>query len=72
MDELVVIEDRWVDRDKWQTGIFVRATTPDGVKSADIAVLTPESLLKWLKMHDGDNQLAEDTVGILLGHGHLH
>ena len=72
MDELVVIEDRWVDRDKWQTGIFVRAITPDGWESVDIGVLTPTSLLKWLKKDGGDNPLAENAVGILLGHGHLH
>ena len=72
MDELVVIEDRWVERDKWSTGIFVRAITPDGWKSVDIAVLTPTSLLNWLKKDGGDNSIAEDTVGILLGHGHLH
>jgi hypothetical protein len=72
MDDLVVIEDRWVERDKWNTGIFVKAITPDGRDSVDIAVLTPTSLLKWLKHDGGDNPIAENTVGVLLGHGHLH
>jgi len=72
MKDLVVIEERWLERDKWNTGIFVRAITPDGWKSVDIAVLTPVSLLEWLKSQEGENKLAEDTVGILLGHGHLN
>jgi len=70
--DLVVIEDRWVDREKYKTGIYVRAITPDGYKSVDIAVLTPTSLLKWLRIHGGENKLAENCVGVLLGHGGLH
>ena len=72
LDYLIVIEDRWVEKDKWSTGIYVRALTPDGITSADIATLTPTSLLKWLQMDGGSNPLAENTVGVLLGHGHLH
>lgn len=70
--DLVVIEERWLERDKWSTGIYVRAVTPDGWRSVDIAVLTPESLLRWLQHDGGNNSIAENTVGILLGHGHLH
>lgn len=55
------------------TGIYVRAKNPDGEwKSVDIAVLDKPSLLRWLQSRGGDNRWAEDVVGILLGHGHLH
>jgi hypothetical protein len=70
--DLVVMEDRWLEKDKWSTGIFVRAITPDGWKSVDIAVLTPTSLVKWLRKDGGANNLAENVVGILLGHGNVH
>lgn len=72
LGDLVVLEDRWVNRSGWQTGIYVRAITPDGYKSVDIAVLTPTSLLKWLRMHGEVNKLAENCVGVLLGHGGLN
>ena len=56
-----------------ETGIFVRAQVPGGKwDSVDIAQLDAESLLEWLRSRDGDNSLAENVVGILLGHGHLH
>jgi hypothetical protein len=56
------------------TGIFIRAKHPTTNKwmSVDIYVLQKDSLLAWLKSRGGDNRWAEDTVGILLGHGHLH
>ena len=55
------------------TGVYVRAQFSDGKwGSVDIAILTKESLLSWLKSRGGDNPWAEDVVGILLGHGHLH
>jgi hypothetical protein len=55
------------------TGIYVRAMRPDGgYESVDLAYLDAPSLLGWLKSKGGDNPLAEDVVGILLGHGHLH
>lgn len=55
------------------TGIYVRAQFPDGQwSSVDIYCLTKDSLLGWLKSRGGDNRWAEDVVGILLGHGHLH
>lgn len=60
------------DRDV-MTGIVVRAETPGGrVINADIADLDKASLLEWLRSRGGDNPWAEDCVGILLGHGHLH
>lgn len=69
--ELVVMEDRWENKDLPDTGIFVRALTPDGYASVDIACLTPNSLLKWLRSGGGENEIAENVVGVLLGHGHI-
>lgn len=54
-----------------ETGIFVRAMESEKWGNVDIAHLTPESLLEWLRS-GGDNPLAENVVGILMGHGHLH
>ncbi len=57
-----------------ETGIYVRALLPNTAmwKAIDIAHLTADSLLRWLRQSGGDNPIAENTVGILLGHGHLH
>ena len=60
-----------------ETGIYVRALTGNpqfggGVwGSHDIAHLTRESLLVWLRSRGGENAWAENVVGILLGHGHI-
>jgi hypothetical protein len=54
------------------TGIWVRALRNDKWESVDIVFLDKDSLLSWLKSRGGDNRYAEDCVGILLGHGHLH
>lgn len=55
------------------TGIFVRAKGDDGKwHNADIAELDKDSLLVWLQSRGGSNRWAEDVIGILLGHGHLH
>lgn len=55
-----------------ETGIYVRAKTSEGGwRSADIAHLDKASLLAWLQSRGGDNALAENCVGILLGHGNL-
>ena len=72
--ELLVDKKRWEDDGlREATGICVRVELPDGTWGpADIAVLTTESLLSWLKSRGGDNPWAEDVVGILLGYGHLH
>jgi hypothetical protein len=60
-------------KDGHVTGIFVRAKGEDGRwRSVDIAWLTKQSLLSFLKSRGGDNPWAENTVGILLGHGMLH
>lgn len=56
-----------------RSGIYVRARGVNGRwRSVDISELTHESLLQWLREQGGDNTRAEDTVGLLLGHGHLH
>jgi hypothetical protein len=65
------------------TNIFVRARLRVEFKllkeddewmwgSFDATLLTRESLLRWLKSRGGDNEFAEDAVGVLLGHGRLH
>lgn len=58
-----------------ETGIYVRGLDASGQWGArDIAHLTRESLLAWLR-HDydgGANWRAENCVGVLLGHGNLH
>lgn len=56
------------------TGIYVRAADPETgrVGSYDMAVLNKESLLDFLHSRGECNQWAEDIVGILMGHGHLH
>jgi hypothetical protein len=56
------------------TGIFIRAKDPESgrFKTGDIYYLTSESLLAWLRSRDGNNPWAENTVGMLLGHGPLH
>lgn len=57
-----------------ETGIYVRAQNEKGKwLSADIAHLSSASLLHWLRSRGGENPLAENVVGILLGHpGRLH
>lgn len=54
------------------TGVYVRALDGERWTSADIATLDKPSLLAWLRFRGGDNPWAEDVVGVLLGHGHLH
>lgn len=56
-----------------ETGIYVRAQDEKGKwGNADIVELERDSLLAWLRAHGGDNPMAENVVGILFGHGHLH
>lgn len=59
----------------FDTGIMVRAREPGdrgAFRATDIAELDRASLLEWLRSRGGNNPYAEDVVGILLGHGHLH
>jgi hypothetical protein len=56
-----------------RSGIYVRAKgLTDKWETVGIEHLDKPSLLAWLKSRGGDNPWAEDVVGILLGHGHLH
>ena len=68
MTELNVDSSRY-DSENDPTGIFVRAKFNGHWLSVDIAHLDKESLLEWLRSRGGKNPWAEDTVGILLGHG---
>lgn len=71
--DLIVDKQRMNDLgDAPGTGIYVRAMDDGKWGSHDILVLDKKSLLVWLKSRGGDNPWAEDVVGILLGHGHLH
>lgn len=47
------------------TGIYVRARDASGWGTYDIAQLTRESLMTWLR---SDDRLAERVVAMLLGH----
>ena len=71
---LHIDSDRWAERlSLAPTGIFVRARlVSGGWESADIAYLDAASLLIWLHGRGGCNPWAENVVGILLGHGHIH
>ncbi len=51
-----------------ETGVYVRAQLQGAWGSHDIAHLTAASLLDWLRS-GGRSELAEDLVGMLLGHG---
>jgi hypothetical protein len=56
-----------------RTGIFVRAKDQTGKhQSVDIALLNKASLLALLRSRGGQNEWAENTVGLLLGHGPFH
>ncbi|MBN3875235.1 hypothetical protein [Nostoc sp. JL23] len=65
---------RWANKEEWEgTGVYVRATFADGSCGVvEISHLEKASLLDWLKSTGGDNRIAENCVGILLGHGSLH
>jgi hypothetical protein len=54
------------------TGIYVRARDGEGWGIFDIVHLDKPSLLAWLRSRGGANEWAENTVGLLLGHGPLH
>lgn len=57
----------------YKTGIFVRAKDTTGKwKSVDLCFLEKDSLLKWLRSRGGENQFAENVVGVILGYGSLH
>ncbi|MFN6572361.1 hypothetical protein [Dendronalium sp. ChiSLP03b] len=74
MTNLKVDPTRWNEKEKWEgTGIFIRAQFDDETwEVVEISHLDKASLLAWLKSKGGDNRLAENCIGVLLGHGHLH
>lgn len=73
MKDLIIDVDRYEISPKLpETGIYVRATLRGKWGSYDIVHLTKESLIEWLHKDGGDNKLAENCVGILLGHGCLY
>jgi len=60
--------------EEWRdcTPIYVRAQLPDGTwVAANLAQLTKESLLAWLRSDGTQNPLAENVVGILCGYDHI-
>jgi hypothetical protein len=54
-----------------QAGILVRAKCNDQVGTYDIATLDRVSLIRWLRHEGGKNELAENILLALLGHGPL-
>jgi hypothetical protein len=55
------------------TGLYVRALRREGgFGTVDAIRLDKESLLAWLHSRGECNKFAEDVVGVLLLHGHLH
>lgn len=50
------------------TLIPVRARGPHGIETFDIAELTRDSLLAWLRSRGGANEWAENVILVLLGH----
>ncbi len=69
---LKVAPDRLKERYEDATGIYIRAKADEKWGSYDIAQLDKDSLLLFLRSRGGDNPWAEDCIGIMLGHGHLH
>lgn len=54
----------------YETGIYVRAFDPTERLwvTVDLAYLDANSVREWLRSRGGDNEWAENTVLILLGH----
>jgi hypothetical protein len=72
MDTQELLVDPELTAGEDRTGIYVRAKDGERWVSVDICRLDKPSLLAWLRSRGGDNPWAENTVGILLGHGPLH
>ncbi len=65
----LIIDNKRMNRKCEITSIYVRAKHEDGKwESVDIAQLEASSLVSWLQ--SGEN-IAINTVGVLLGYGHL-
>ena len=74
LDDLHIDPQRAVMAENFpRTGIFVRAKDQGGKhQSVDIALLNKASLLALLRSRGGQNEWAENMVGLLLGHGPFH
>lgn len=70
MDDLI-IDPRRANIGIPPTGIFIRAKYNNEWGNYDITQLDAPSLLKWLRSRGGKNEWAENTVGLLLGHGNI-
>jgi hypothetical protein len=57
-----------VSKQHGRSKIYVRAKGPQGFDAFDLAELTRESLLQWLRSRGGANEWAENTVCVLLGY----
>jgi hypothetical protein len=51
-----------------ETAIFVRARFNNRFESVDISRLTTQSLKQWLRSRGGQNDYAERTLAMILGH----
>ena len=73
VDHLVVDAERlsFANDEERLTGIEVRALHDGRWGVHDLTVLSRESLLRWLRSRGTRSDWAENTVGILLGHGPL-
>lgn len=70
MDDLIV-DPRRANIGTPATGILVRARNGTKWGNYDIADLDAQSLLKWLRSRGGKNEWAENTLGLILGHGNI-
>jgi hypothetical protein len=61
-----------IGRHQATTNIKVRAKGPQGFDRFDIAELSRESLIAWLRSRGGKNEWAESVVLMLLGHAPIH
>ncbi|HZU84382.1 MAG TPA: hypothetical protein VE987_15740 [Polyangiaceae bacterium] len=66
----LTIDPRRYAEQEPNTGILVRAEWPGGAQfmNADIAWLTRDSVLEWLR--DRDERFLKSTILLLLGHEH--
>jgi len=59
-------------RQNLHTGICVHVEDEGEWKAVDISQLEAASLLEWLKSRGESNKIAENVVGLLLGHGRFY
>jgi len=73
MQPTTLLVDKYRERNlEIHTGILVRAVDSRGRwRVIDIYYLDKTSLLSWLRSDGGKNELAENTIGELFGHGKL-